>query len=279
MKRVSQELTRKTASLQEPLETAAKTGANAPSSEGFRRAGDEIWDVLSAMSRDDGGSSKGSPVLAGDLRGGVSGTGLSAPDSSLESRSEEGGGSKGSPGFGTVSVPEVAAAGLENEGGGLPLWKTSILHETPETLAPGEASLAPRAVALITMDVVGQSLVLSDAGALAAARRAAAQVAASALDESGADLLGRRDAVSLRESPSWTTVETLGSSAADFLPSVPSEGIFEQNAAGSDSKMLKADRVRASFLSNVFEGSGLWSLAALMPLLLLALTTLPERRA
>jgi hypothetical protein len=43
--------------------------------------------------------------------------------------------------------------------------------------------------------------------------------------------------------------------------------------------MLKVDRARASFLSSVFEGSGPWSLTGLLPLLLLALTALPERQS
>jgi hypothetical protein len=278
MKRVSEELTQKTASLHDPLEIAAKSGPNAPSSESARRAGDEIWDILSAPGRSDESSLKGGSVFAGGMRGESAGSGLSSEGASYLGASREGGGSKGSPTFGAVSVPSAETEGPQNAAARESSLNASSPRDSGETPQAGQAVFTPRAVALITMDVVGQSLVLSDAGTLAAARRAAAAVeSAMAVDgESRIEGLALRDAVLSPKTSNWTAAETLGSRVVAPWPLMSESSASGQNTADSDFGALRADRARTAFLSNVFEGSGLWSLAGLLPLLLLALTTLPD---
>ena len=272
MRRVSQELTEKTSQLQAPIETVAKKGPNAASSEGFRRAGDEIWDILAAPSRGDDQSMRGAGVMTGALRGGTVGSGLSASDSSSL-------GVVGSRGFltafGTVPAPIVEAEGAVNAGGRTFLFKTSSLNDASETSADGRTAFAPRGVALITMNVVGQTLVLSDAGAMAAARRAAV-AAMGVTDSSGSGAWERRVS---RESANWAMAETVGSRTIESGSVGRVDALPESNTVKSDFGAVKAERARAGFLSNVFEAPGLWSLAAFLPLLLLALAALPERLA
>lgn len=148
-------------------------------------------------------------------------------------------------------------------------------------MVSGTAVRLTRGVALVTMEVVGQSLSLSDSDLIAAAARRTAVEARNALvpappsQSSGFDEL--RDAPAELSSVRWTAAESLGSDAMtarsrrDTFPAASAS----QEATLAESAVLRGALAATDALSRARAD---WSLAAFLPFLLL-LAGLSERRA
>jgi hypothetical protein len=236
------ELNEKTERLQEPIAAVSKTGAGAPSASELKRLGEEIWDVMGLSGR--GGDSRGQndrrdPVLGSvGAASSFGSAGTLAPSSSRE----EG----GSRGF--VPAPGFASGvndSLEAETVGAHSSSLSSRETSNDSIAVPSNPFDTKAVALITMDVVGQSLLLSDSGLAAQAERGALAVVNASR---GSELAENSNDVSLRDAVAGEQGLRLKSlSAAGLAEQALAESAAEASfAAGASSDRVSKARFSAA---------------------------------
>ncbi|MBI3551514.1 MAG: hypothetical protein HY077_03280 [Elusimicrobia bacterium] len=280
MKRVRREVEEKTALLQEPLEAVANKGVNAPSASELRRLSEKIWDIMAVPGRGDGERAAGAvnPTLS---FGAGSTAGLSPAEPSPEASEAGRGSGHGSVGLGT----RLDAQAPGESDGTVPGHSSqgNSVRETDERAGALMDSHMAKGVALLAMDVVGQSLIISEAGLVpGGAVRAATAVSgaldfaedsspSAATDSQRAFSYNRRRQLRL-SAASWEPAEA----AADSTIILTSGG--ERRLAGLRFLMAVA-RTQGAGLPRAADGPGPWSWAALLPLLLLGLAALPEYRA
>ncbi len=282
LKRLQREIAQKTERLQGPIETISKTGASAASPDELHRLGGEIWDTMAAR----GGNSE-LGVKAGNLGGGAS-AGLAneqTPTVSENLLSRSSGGEFSSE-RGSANLSEASSV----ESGGL---KTSGLSSQPGDSASAQTTVGelqesrPRGVALLAMDVVGQSLILSEKGPAVDASREAAEEVFSALAAGNEAFDAVPRAGSSSSAYDRFNQKTLQGFTGDAGDLSAHSGVSTTLSAGAiverllslvQQKSTKLTAPRSGSLVSTPTGPGLWSWAALLPLLLLAASTLPEFR-
>lgn len=283
MQRVAREVSQKSEALEAPLEAVTRRGANAPSSEAFKRSGAEVFDILAAASGNGRDLSSGR-VETGGFGGRSYESGLTQAGSAPESFDAPAG-----AGASRV-VPAAGALPRVSESGEDPATVASRSFpgfadddSGRGMLASPQAAQWTRGVALVTMEVVGQSLTLTDSSLLASAARRAALAAEGLLPSSvemgSRDINDLSDALSDSRSARWTAAETLGSAVPGYRATNQAAALnafVEPSRLAARSRSTHRVGVR---IAHAFSGPAAWSFAAFLPLLLLALAGLSERRA
>jgi len=280
-KRVAKEIQEKTARLEAPLQAVSNTGAGAPSASELHRLGEEIWDLMGF--RGQGGEkapgSNRSGVDGADHFAGASGQGLSQAQTQLQPSSDATGSAP------TVGMRLLGLTGSSDQQDGVATVRTrnsaelSSSVETQFSLEPSNPA-SPRGVALITMNVVGQSLILSDAGLAAEqARRAATAVSSSF----GSSLAEGEQTSESNFSTSQLSVKARAARSSSALAETAADTALAYSLAGgatnAGATFVRAAKTRGFSVPRAADGPGAWSWAALLPLLLLGLAALPEYRS